>query len=183
VVDLIAQTPLVDLLPISSNGCVLAECTPGYITSLGPFRGKEAELKTTLLAAHGLGLPADGRVSHKGGLRVLWAGRGQYFLCGDKAASKTLAKSAALTDQSDGWAVMTLTGKDAGDVLARLCPLDIRPSVFGRNRTARTEVAHMMAVLSVIPKGFEIMVMRSFAADAVHHIHAAMISVAGQNEL
>ena len=44
--------------------------------------------------------------------------------------SKLPAAHAALTDQTDGWASLTLTGPHATDALLRLVPLDLRPAAF-----------------------------------------------------
>lgn len=179
-VDLIAQSPCEGLLPVDAGGVTLAEAAPDFITSIMPHDGKRAALNTALKAAHGMALPADGRTSGRAALRAVWTGRGQYFLIGEAAADASLAEMASLSDQSDGWALLTLEGDAAADVLARICPLDLRDGSFKRGDTARSEVAHMMAVVTRSARGFEIMVMRSFARTAVHHIIGAMRSVAAQ---
>lgn len=179
-VDLIAQSPCAGLLPIDAGGVTLAEIVPDYITAIMPQSDKRAAASAALKAAHGMALPADGRITGRAALRAVWTGRGQYFLIGTAPADASLAAVAALSDQSDGWAVLALDGDQAAAVLARICPLDLRPGSFKRNDTARTEVAHMMAVVSRTTKGFEIMVMRSFARTAVSQIAGAMRSVAAQ---
>ncbi len=180
-VDLIAKTPTQGLLPITAAGATLFEATPAFITSVMPFAGQQKALAAALKSIHDLSLPAPGRSAGKAALRVLWSGRGQYFLVGDRPADPTLAAQAALTDQTDGWAVMSLESDNAADVLARLCPLDLRAEHFKRGHTARTELAHMMSVITRTTKGFEIMVMRSFAKTAVHNLEDAMKSVAAQS--
>lgn len=180
-VDLIAQTPLEDLLPKSAGTTTLTEATPDAITSIMPGKGAEAACSEALQKAHEVALPSVGRSAGKAGNRVIWTGRGQYFLLGDKPVAKAVGKFAALTDQSDGWAVMLLEGEDAAAVMARLTPVDIRAQHFKRGHTVRTELAHMMSVITRTPKGFEIMVMRSFAKTAVSRIQEAMQSVAAQN--
>jgi methylglutamate dehydrogenase subunit D len=180
VVDLIAKSPLEDLLPVSVGETSLTEATPAFITSIAVHKGRDKALAEALKKAHDLALPAIGRTSSKAGLRLIWTGRGQHMLLGDKAAARALARSASLTDQTDGWAVMALTGANAAEVLARHCPLDLGATSFKRGHTARSEVAHMMAVVTRLNNGFEIMVMRSFAATMVHHLAQAMQSVAAQ---
>ena len=76
---------------------------------------------------------------------------------------------------------MSLDGAGAEAVLARICPLDLRENQFRRGQTARTDIAHMMALLCRTTKGFEIWVMRSFAQSAVDHISRAMRSVAASD--
>ena len=88
---------------------------------------------------------------------------------------------AALTDQSDGWAVIRLTGAGCEAVLARLVAVDLRPGHFRRGHTLRTLLFHAPASLTRIgAHGFEIMVFRSMAASAVHELGVAMKSVAAR---
>ena len=88
-----------------------------------------------------------------------------------------------MTDQSDGWAVMRLEGAGARDVLARLCPLDLRAPVFKRGHTARSLLGHMNASITRVGvNAFEIMVFRSMANTAVHELNEAMKSVAAQKK-
>jgi len=183
VVDLIAKTPLADLLPAAAGGLTLTEAAPAAITSIMPFRGKDAACSTALKKAHNVELPAAGHVAGTDSARVVWTGRGQFFLIGDKPASTAVGKIAALTDQTHSWAVMRLEGDDAAAVLERLTPVDLRAGSFSQGQTARTELAHMMSVISKTAKGFEIMVMRSFARTAAHHVLEAMHSVTAQRQI
>jgi len=183
VVDLIAKTPLQDLLPHSTGTTTLSEATPARITSIMPFQNQTKACTDALKSAHAVGLPAIGRSSGKAGARVIWTGRNQFFFLADTPVAEAVAKTAALTDQTDGWAVMHLTGDQAAAVLARLTPIDLRTGHFKRGHTARTEMAHMMAVITRLSAGFEIMVMRSFAKTAVHHLKSAMDSIAAQSRL
>lgn len=179
-VDLIAKSPAAGLLPFVAGGVTLAEIVPDFITSIMPHRDARAAVSAALKAAHGMALPGDGRTSGRAALRAVWTGRGQYFLIGEAAADASLAAVASLSDQRDGWALLTLEGDAAADVLARICPLDLRAGSFRRGDTARTEVAHMMAVVTRSTRGFEIMVMRSFTRTAVAQITGAMRSLAAQ---
>ena len=179
-VDLIARTPLQEQLPIELGNVTLTEAVPAFITSIMPRAGKKKACSDALKAAHGVALPAAGRSSGKEGARLVWTGRDQYCLMGDAPADASVSALAALTDQSDGWAVLRLEGENAGEIMARLCPIDLRDSQFKRGHTARTEVAHMMAVLTRLPNGYEIMVMRSFAQTLAARLKDAMTTVAGQ---
>ncbi len=86
-----------------------------------------------------------------------------------------------MTDQSDGWTGLILTGAGAADVLARLVPLDLAPDAFPPGATARTELRHIMCALTALDGGgYEILVMRSFTGSAVHEIETAMRAVAAR---
>lgn len=181
-VDLIVKSPLDGLLPLSLGGMTLSEEKPGLMTGVAAFKGKEKSLSTALKKAHGMATPGPNRAMGKAGARAIWFGHGMILLQGVRA-DKTLAKHAALTDQSDGWAVVRLEGAGARDVLARLTPVDLRDAEFKRGHTARTELAHMMASITRIgAQSWQIMVYQSFAQTLVHDLNRAMQSVAARGE-
>lgn len=178
--DLTAQSPCAGLLPKTIAGCRLEESIPGCITSLMPYDGQTAALSKALGAAHGMAFPKPNRATGKAGARCLWTGRGQAFLMGPRPDAG-LAEFAALTDQSDAWAVVTLDGDAAETVLARLTPLDLRRSRFRRGHTARTLLGHMTGSLTRTgDMAFQIMVFRSMAQTLVHELDTAMSSVAAR---
>ncbi|NVK15987.1 MAG: sarcosine oxidase subunit gamma [Rhodobacteraceae bacterium] len=175
--ELIAKSPCDRLLPVSLGGLSLTEEQPGSMWALAPFKGQEKGLSKALEAAHGMAFPAVNRATGKAGSRAVWFGRDMALLMGVAPDAK-LAKHAALTDQSDAWAVVRLDGAGAQDVLARLVPVDLRPQVFKRGHTVRTELKHMMASVTRIgPQAFQIMVFRSMAKTLVHDLKTAMEAV------
>ncbi|TNJ41804.1 sarcosine oxidase subunit gamma [Phaeobacter sp. B1627] len=178
--DLSAKSPCEGLLPATVGGFTLREEPPTTLTLIAPYAGQEAALSAAMDAAHGLAFPAPNRTTGSGEARAVWFGRRQAVLMGPDA-QPGLAAHAALTDISDGWAVVRLDGDRAEDVLARLVPVDLRPRVFQPGHTARTELRHMMASLTrVSAKSFQIMVFRSFAETLVHDVKTAMEAVAAR---
>ena len=177
-VSLIAKTPCEGLLPLTVGRCTLAEVLPGAITSIMPAKGQETAVSDAIKAAHGMVFPAAGRATGRDGARLIWSGQGQALLVGPASGP---IDGAAVTDQSDAWAVMRLEGEEAEDVLARLVPVDLRAAVFKRGHTARTMLFHMScSITRVGPNAFDIMVFRSMARTAVHELTVAMKSVAAQ---
>ena len=178
--DLTARSPCEGLLPLSIGGVTLGEAAPGMLTSVAPHAGQETALSAALKAAHGMAFPAPNRAVGRVGARMVWLSRGQAMLVGP-APDPALATHAALTDQSDAWAVVTLEGQGAVDVLARLVPLDLRSGAFKRGHTARTDLMHMMASLTRLGENtFQIMVFRSMAETLVHDLKTAMEGVAAR---
>jgi sarcosine oxidase subunit gamma len=167
VADLIAKTPLWGQEPLALAGMVLAEADPGPLTSVAPFVGQEKALAAALKPM-GLAFPAPNKVVSKGAARLVWTGRDQAFLIG--VAPGDLP--AALIDQSDGWAALSLTGAGAVDVLARLVPLDLRSMAVGD--CARSSLGHMSMILIRLAEGFELLVFRSMAKTAWHEVETAM---------
>lgn len=164
-VDLIAE-PAVAGLPVTHGRATLATFDPGHVTAIAPYPGREVP-----------GFPAPGQVRGP----MVWAGRGMAFLLGD--APPDLGESAAVTDQSDGWAWVTLSGPDAVAVLARLCPLDLRPATFAIGSSARTVLQHLSVLLMRTEQGFVIAAYRSMARTLVHEVEAAMQAVAARRAL
>lgn len=175
--ELIAKPPLPHAA-LTIGQATLAPWPLPRMTSVAPFAGQDKALAKALKAM-GLAFPAPNRTTTKGDSTLIWTGRNQAFLIGPDPAP--LAAYAALTDQTDGWAALTLQGPHATDVLARLIPLDLRPAAFPTGQTARTALNHMNVVIwRTAPYGFTLMVFRSMAGTASHEIEAAMHSVAAR---
>lgn len=171
-------TPATDgLLPITYGPFGLTDAAPARITSVAPLAGQTRAFKAALKAM-GLGWPAPNRQIRAPGGRIVRTGAGQAFLL--EADPAPLAGLGALTDQTDAWATLRLTGPAPDEVLARLIPVDLRPGAFGEDAALRTALGHMMSVVLRAGDGIEIMVFRSMARTAVHEIAAAMSTVAAR---
>jgi len=183
VAELSACEPCAGLgLPLEAGDCRLAALPVERITAIQPFPGQEATVDT-LLRPLGLRFPAAGESLSHGGVRLHWAGRATAFLMG-AAPPEGLRTSAALTDQSDGWAGLRLEGPGSAEVLARLVPLDLRMARFAPGRAARTPVNHMQAlILRAGAEVFDIHVFRSMAGTAVHELTQAMRGVAARHKV
>ncbi len=185
VVDLTSLSPCNGLLPLTIGDLALSEAPAATLTGIAPYDDGAAPLSKALHAAYGMTLPAANRSATGQGARLLWFGQRMYLLQGPALAPKlaaALADHAALTDQTDGWAVVLLEGTGAADVLARLTGIDLRHSLFRQDHTARTDLRHMTgSVTRVGAHSYQIMVFRSFAATLVQDLKAAMASVAARN--
>ena len=75
---------------------------------------------------------------------------------------------AALTDVSHSRTILALSGPEARAVLAKGCPLDFHPRVFGPGRCAQSRLAKCQVLIhqTTAEPAFEIYVMRSFAEYA-----------------
>ena len=175
---LVARAAAEGLLPITRGTVTLTELQPPAITAIAPFRGREAAVSKALKSVAGVGFPKPNRVEAKGQVSCLWSGRSQAFLIGPAPGP---IDGAAVTDQSDGWALLRLEGAAACDVLARLVPLDLRPAAFPAGAAARSLLFHMpLAIFRSGPDSYGLMVFRSMAATAVHELDTAMRSLAAQ---
>jgi heterotetrameric sarcosine oxidase gamma subunit len=174
-------------LPLTHGGAMLGAGAAGALVSIAPFRGRDAVVATILNDQLGATLPEPGHVAEGTSGRVIWMGLGQSFAELPETAAAdlmaALAPHAAVTDQSDGWAALSLTGPHARLVLARLVPLDLDPAAFPPGSVARTQLRHVICALLATEGGFRILVLRSFARTAVHDLGTAMAAVAARAEL
>ena len=176
--NLIERSPCDGLLPVSGAGTLLEEVLPGPVTSVSPRAGKARALAAALKPL-GLRPVEPGRSLRAAGHQLFWSGQDLMFLIGAPPAE--LGAAAAVTDQSDAWAVMRLAGPAAEAVLARLVPVDLRAAQFPVDAVARTGLNHMVALIRrVAADALEIWVFRSMAGTAVHEIATAMKAIAAR---
>lgn len=175
--DLIALTPCAGQLPVTVGDITVTEVVPARLISIAPFAGQQKAAMAALKTRFGVGLPAANRSARQDGVTVQWFGHGVWLINADVA----LDGIAAVTDQTDAWAVVTVTGDGVEDVLARLVPIDLRRAQFKTGHTARTMLGHMnVAITRTGGDRFEIMVMRSMAGTLVHELNSATRGVAAR---
>lgn len=174
--DLVAKSPADGLVPVAIGTMTLDEVAPAAITFLTAAKGQEAALSAALKTAHGMALPAAQRATGRDGARAVWFGA-EVALVG-AVPDPSLSDHAAIVDQSDAWCVLRLTGDDLDAVLARLCPVDMRGSVFKRGHVVRSQLQHMNVVYHKLSENaVDIYGFRSMAATLVHDLKIAMESV------
>jgi heterotetrameric sarcosine oxidase gamma subunit len=168
-VDSLQQnSPLDSVVSFEVEGLSVTPIAAQPLAFVMPFRGQEAAVSKALKSGFGVGLSKQGYASPAKSTWVAWSGLDQWLMggCDVSKLARDLASTAAVTDQTDGWIGIHLAGAKAEDVMARICPLDVRASVFAKDQAARTEVDHMMALVIRRHDGFEIFFMRSFAGSA-----------------
>lgn len=171
-VSLIPLTPAEGLLPLTIGNVSVTEVLAGPLTSVAPFKGQHGAVSQALQDQIGVGLPAPNRRTSP----VTWFGHGVWMVRG-----KVSVAGAAVTDQSDAWVIVALMGRKAEDVLARLVPVDLRATVFGKDHVAKTMLAHMpVTITRTGPEAFEIMAMRSMTGTLVHDLEVAMRALAAR---
>lgn len=176
--ELIAKTALAGQAAVTRAGTTLAEVDLGPITSIALFPGQE-KAAAKALKPLGLAFPEPNSLVAKDGVRLVWTGRAQAFLIGAEAPE--MGEAAAVTDQSGGWAALSLTGPAAADALMRYVPLDLRLSAFPVGRAVRAPVYHMQAVIwREAEDALRLMVFRSMARTAWHEIDEALRSLAAR---
>jgi heterotetrameric sarcosine oxidase gamma subunit len=179
--ELIAKTALAGQAPVLRGGTRLEETDLGPITAIALFPGQEKAANKALKPL-GFSFPAPNSFAVKDRAMLVWTGRAQAFLIGAEAPD--LAGVAAVTDQSGGWAALTLTGPAAAEALMRYVPLDLRLQSFPVGRAVRAPVYHMQAVLMrVSADSLTVLVFRSMARTAWHEIDEALKTLAARAAL
>jgi heterotetrameric sarcosine oxidase gamma subunit len=179
--ELIAKSPLAGRPPVTRGALRLSETPMAVITSIALFPG-QAKAIAKALKPLGLTFPAPNTVSQSGDMRLVWTGRDQAFLIG-AAAPAIPAGVAAVTDQSDGWAGLSVDGPTAHEALMRWVPIDLRPKHFAVGMSVRAPLYHMQAILlRPSPDSIQVMVFRSMARTAWHEIELAMTTIEARSQ-
>lgn len=160
----------------------LSEVTDLALVSLAVPRNGDAAFAAALQAAYGIQPPDAGRtVRAAGGERLIWTGPEQFFLAfphpggmADRAVAERFGDAAYLTDQSDAWAWLAFAGPGVREALARICPLDLHPDVFGIDNAARTMMEHLGVL--IICRGPDDYLLASARSSAQAFLHALQVS-------
>jgi heterotetrameric sarcosine oxidase gamma subunit len=172
-----ATSPCAGLLPIKIGTLSVEEVEAGPITSVTPLQGASM---AAVERALGVPFPEPLQSTGDDARRCVWAGQGEALLMG-AVPDPSLKAYAAVVDQSDAWAVVTLRGDAGADALARLVPVDLRLAQFGAGVTVRTQLGHMNASITRLDEQtFMIAVFRSMAGTLVHDLQRALEAVAAR---
>ena len=88
-----------------------------------------------------------------------------------KTILKTLEESFYITEQSDAWSGLKVSGEKVISCLERVCPIDLSIDAFGINCFARTTMEHLNTIIiRNKKKEFELFSPSSSAASFLHAI-------------
>lgn len=181
---LYAMHPLGGRAPLreSLDGVEMEEAAGRSLVSIAARLGAETALRRKLREAFGIDLPGPGRLAVGHQIAFAWMGRGQWMADAAEDAVPALEAelaaaaggTASLTDQSDAWVRLRLSGRNVRAALGRLCMLDLDDERFPHGSAARTVVEHLGAViLHPEPGIYELWSARSSARSFADAIRAA----------
>jgi sarcosine oxidase subunit gamma len=164
-----------------AKGAKLREETGFAVVAMTTRSGK-AQAMTAAFKKHFRRSPPGAKEAITSGKAVvLPSALGQVFVteATDAAAlesklAASFSKSATLTDQSDAWVRLALTGPRAAETLERLSMVDLSPQGFDQGQVARTVFEHInVIVMRDKPMDGEvlryiILTPRSSAEDLLH---------------
>lgn len=150
----------------------------GMITIRADFSAEKSRM--AIAGVTGCDVPGIRRVESGGGWQLLWMSPDELLAVGPfegadalcSALSDALAGSHALVaNVSDARAVFALAG-NARDVLARLCPVDLHPDVFGVGQVRRTRAGQVPVAFWPGAEGWTLVCFRSvsdYVADLLRN--------------
>lgn len=136
-------------------------------------KGHAGDLAAAIRSRYGLDLPTTPKRVEQGGLAVIWSGPGQWLAVAEDGRdlacelSEAVGAFAAVSDQSDGLAVLRVSGPRVRDALIKGVGLDLHPRSFVPGDAAVTMIAHIGTQLWQLDDRptYEIAVYRSFAGS------------------
>jgi methylglutamate dehydrogenase subunit D len=134
--------------------------------------GQETALRQILADRFGLSLPSVGATGIEGERGLVWSAPGQWLAVAETrrdlaALPEALRGVAAVTDQSDGRAVVRVSGRQARAMLVKGVALDLHPRAFRAGQAAVTNITHINVQIwqrNEAPT-YDITVARSFAGS------------------
>ncbi len=144
-----AAAPVVNYV-CHADGMSVKEMPSANIYSLAVYAEGEKKLNTVLKKSFGVELPSAGKQNSNGSNKVFSTANSQWFLdvpspLSDKLLSD-LSERAALTDQSDSWVDVRLSGPKVLIHLERICPIDLHEDHFPVGSVARTMMEHIAVI-------------------------------------
>lgn len=201
-----AQHPSMDNhLPAGSDDLLLERMAlDGYHTTIGELEVREVgdraltslafgeqarrDVGSALQQTFGSGIPEVGLSAiGSNGSRLLGLQRDQIWCMQARSAAAMDAVMTSwfssvsglyITDQSDGWSILALSGHPLISVLERLCPLDLDPDRFPVDGVQRSVFEHTgVIMLRTAMDSCELISPRSSVNSLVHAIELAAAHV------
>jgi sarcosine oxidase subunit gamma len=188
---LYARTALGGSEPITEhwNDFSIREISGHSLASVAARYGKEDALRDTVKSTFGVDLPGPGRSASGESVSFDWMGQGQWFAesrqddgtAFARQLTEAVADTASVTDQSDSWVRLQISGASARAVLEKLCQLDLHATAFPPGSVARTIMEHLGAIVSLVDDAptFRLLSARSSAGSFLHSLREAANSTCG----
>ena len=138
------------------------------------LRGQPADKTFTATAKDTLGVAPStepGTVASAKAARVLWTGPNEWMVYSDDASlATTMTKavagmSAAVTEVTEHYTLIRLSGGHARDVMIKGCAIDLHPREFGPGQCAQSHLGRITVLFDQIDETptYDILVRSSFA--------------------
>lgn len=149
--------PPLDGFILEADGARLREINGFSLVSIAAFHQGEGALKSAVKSTLGINLPMPGfssRSEARPDMTLMSVGRDQWFvrfLENERSSVEWIAGKvghcAAITDQSDSWVQIELSGFAARMSLERVLPVDTDPLAFPERAVSRTVLEHLSVII------------------------------------
>ncbi len=146
--------------------------------------GGEAAAEKAIKAAYGVALPKPGKsvLAKDKETRLVRLGSDLAFVLftraepdAEKIVADAIGDAAYLTDQTDTWCALEISGTGCRAALERICPIDILPDVFADGDAARTVMEHLGVI--IIRTAGDSYLLLSASSSAGTFLHALETSI------
>ena len=134
----------------------------------------------TIKDEFGVGMPTSVMSKTNKKMRLLMTQPDQIFSIipqvddPEKDLSKIIGNAAYITDQTDAWVVLEISGVTSRTALERICQVDLDPNIFKLNAMARTTMEHMATI--IIRTDVDTFLLMSASSSAKSFLHAVELS-------
>lgn len=166
------------------DGVSVAEVTDRSIVSIATPDDGQQSLDAAMTAGYQVRLPEVGASATSDVDRTLILGLQKqqvFLLCDDLgrdpvgAVNDRLNGTAYLTDQSDSWVLLQVSGDRARVALERISPIDLHPQAFPVGAVARTSMEHLGVIMT--RTGENEYLLMSACSSAHSFLHAVETSI------
>ena len=142
--------------------------------------GEETKFKNSIKNIFGLKMPSPNMSVKNKDTRIFSTQPDQIFVLTkrtddpEKSMAIEIGKSAYITDQTDAWVILEISGSSSREALERICQLDLDKEIFQLDSMARTSMEHMSAI--IIRKADDTFYLMSASSSAKSFLHAVELS-------
>ena len=158
----------------------LREISNYSLISLAIPQDKETLFKKKIKDTFGLNIPSPIETISNKETRLLFTQPDQIFaltensIDPEKDMAEKFESSAYITDQTDAWVILEISGESSREALERICQVDLDKNVFQLDGMARTSMEHMSAI--IIRKADDTFYLMSASSSAKSFLHAVELS-------
>ena len=153
--------------------------------SLSVPLGDDAAFESALSSHLGLARPVPGQFHDQDTFRLCGLAQDQFFLMGLKAkdadehALKSQLQDAAyVTDQSDSWVTLQISGDEARSAMERISPINLSVTAFAPGSIARTSMEHLSAIVMAEQDGSLTLLSPISSAESFWHaVEQSLVNV------
>lgn len=180
---LIAEPPLAGYDETFGDMRLVAPADFALVSIALPL-GREDKALKAIKTGYGVDLPEVGEsiLSKDGKVRLLRMAQDQAFVMfthskpdAAQVVSKKIKDSAYVTDQTDVWTALHLSGPSSRRALERICPIDLDTETFAEGHVARTVMEHLGVV--ILRDAADSFVLLSASSSAGSFLHAVETSI------